>query len=196
MSTFTSIALPPRSQKPRESGITMVLDKNMGVNSLQEFLVAAGDYVDIVKFGWGTSNIFPPNIVREKIKLLSEHNVLVCPGGTLFEVAFAQNKVDSFFEEAKELGFTCIEISDGTVDIPHDKKLDAIKKAQNSGFTVISEVGKKNPITDKRDSFDERISNAKKELAAGSYKVIIEARESGSVGVYDNEGEIIPEMVE
>jgi len=196
MSTFTSIALPHRSQKPRTSGITMVLDKNMGINSMKEFLESAGNYVDLVKFGWGTSNIIPPEIVREKIKLLNEHNVLVCPGGTLFEVAYAQNKVDLFLKEAKELGFSSVEISDGIVDIPHDEKLRAIRDAKELGFIVISEVGKKNPITDKRYSLDERINNATKELEAGSYKVIIEARESGSVGVYDNEGEILPEVVE
>jgi 2-phosphosulfolactate phosphatase len=196
MSTFRSISLPSRPEKPRKSGITMVLDKNMGINTMKEFLESCGDYVDLVKFGWGTSNIFPPKIIREKIKILNEYNVLVCPGGTLFEVAYAQNKVDSFLSEAKELGFSCIEISDGTVDIPHDEKLKAIKKAKESGFIVISEVGKKNPITDKRYSFDERIKNAKKELEYGSYKIIIEARESGSVGVYDDEGDILSEMVE
>lgn len=196
MNTFNSISVPHRTQKTRTSGITMVLDKNMGINAMREFLESSGEYVDLVKFGWGTSNVIPPEIVREKIKLLQEHNVLVCPGGTLFEVAYAQNKVDSFLKEAKELGFTCIEISDGTVEIPHEEKLKAIKSAKESGFTVISEVGKKNPITDKRYLFDERIQNAKKELEAGSYKVIIEARESGSVGVYDSEGEILPEMVE
>ena len=196
MSSFKNIKLPFRPPKPRQVGFTMVLDKGMGIQALTDFLNTCSAYVDLVKFGWGTSMVLPGDIVNRKIELITESGVLVCPGGTLTEIAYIRNSVDQFLNEANDLKFTCIEVSDGIIKMPHENKLDLIKKARNHGFIVISEVGKKFPVEDKRYSIDERTDNAIKELEAGSFKVIIEARESGSCGIFDEEGEVIPEYVE
>lgn len=193
---FEAISLPLRSKKPRNSGFTMVLDKNLSIQSLQGLLETAAEYIDLIKFGWGTSKIFPIEILRKKIELSRMHEILVGPGGTFFEIAYAQNKFHEFLTEAKDMGLTCIEISDGTVKIPHEKKIESIKKAKSFGFTVLSEIGKKDPVKDKRYSIDERVNNALDELHAGAFKVIMEARESGTVGIFDADGKVIPEFVE
>ena len=193
---FSSISLPDRTEKPRTEGLTMLLDKRLSLNELNDLLNVAGNYIDIAKFGWGTSRVFPQEVVKQKIELLTNNQILVGPGGTLFEVAFAQNKIDEFLNDARELRFTYIEISDGTVKIPHETKLECIRKAKEYGFEVFSEIGKKDPVNDKRYTLDEKIENAKKELDAGSSHIILEARESGTVGVFDSDGKIIPEFVE
>jgi len=196
VSSFEYIALPPRPDKPRNIGLTMVLDKDLGIASMSDFLESVGEYVDIVKFGWGTARILPREILVQKIELLQKHNVMVCPGGTLTEIAYLKNCVDRFLAEAKELGIDCIEISDGTVPIPRDEKLDLIRRVKGLGFTAFSEIGKKFEVEDRRLSIEERVGNALEELEAGSFKVIIEARETGIHGIFDEEGRVIPQFVE
>jgi len=193
---FESISLPVRPVKPRNVGITMVLDKDLGVRGLTDLIEVASSYIDILKLGWGTSRVSARNVVQHKIELLKQNDILVCPGGTLLEVAYVQNAVDSFLDEAKQIGFNCIEVSDGIIQMIHGDKLNLIKKCIDHGFTVISEVGKKYPIEDKRYSISEKIDDALKELESGSFKVIIEARESGAFGIFDEHGEVIPEQVE
>jgi len=196
MSCFESIKLPFRPDKPRSVGLTMVLDNGMGLESCKAFIESAGEYTDIVKFGWGTSCVFPEEIIRKKIALLRDHDVHVCPGGTLTEIAYAQNVVDSFLQEAKKIGFTCIEVSDGSIQMDHEEKLKLIDKVLKCNLTVFSEVGKKTLIEDKRISIEQKASMAVKELEAGAMKVIIEAREVGTFGIFDEKGEVIPECVE
>jgi len=196
MTMFETIALPFRSPKPRSIGLTMVLDKDLGIRRLDDLLETAGSFIDIVKFGWGTSRVLSEDIVRKKIELLKEHDILVCPGGTLMEVAYIQKVEEDFLTEARSAGFSCIEVSDGTVRMPHSDKLDMIKRARDKGFIVLSEVGKKFQVEDRRYSIEERIDDALKELESGSFKVIIEASESGSFGIFDEQGKVIPEFVE
>jgi len=196
MSAFEKIMLPFRPSKPRNAGLTMVLDKNLGIQALNDLLDTAGEFIDIVKFGWGTSRILPFDLVRRKIEILSKCNVLVCPGGTFLEIAYAKGMANSFLEEAKNIGFSCIEVSDGAIQIKHENKLELIKKAKDLGFTVISEVGKKFEMEEKRYPIEERINHVLKELETGSFKVIIEARESGSSGIFDKSGDIMQEFVE
>lgn len=194
-SYFQCIALPARSMKPRQDGLTMILDKGIGVNAFSEYLVLAGAYIDIVKFGWGTSRILPKDVVHKKIVLANDYHVKVCPGGTFLELAYLQGVVAEFLREAYDVGFRCIEVSDGTIHIAHDEKLHLIELAKQMGFAVFSEIGKKFWFEDKRLSLGDRIEQAHAELAAGSSKVIIEAREAGSVGIFGADGAVHPEDV-
>lgn len=185
---FSAIELPRRTQRPRQRGLTMVLDKNLGLHGLQDLMDTAVDAVDLVKLGWGTSATQDDALVRRKCALLAHHGVKVCPGGTLTELAWLQGCVDAYLDEARRLGFSCIEVSDGTVDMPHAQKLLLIVRARAAGFTVTSEVGAKQRERDGRITLAERIRQSELELDAGAWKVIVEARESGTQGIFDASG--------
>ncbi|MBI5557311.1 MAG: phosphosulfolactate synthase [Deltaproteobacteria bacterium] len=196
MIPFQSIAIPLRTTKPRKLGLTMVLDKYLGTREASDLMEVNGQFIDILKLGWGTSRVYPPKVLAEKIDIYKSHEILVCPGGTLFELAFLQKKIDSFLQEAKFLGFNCVEISDGTIVIDKQKKLDMIKKARDFGFSVISEVGHKFELRDREYPIEQRIEDVHLELGAGSFKVVIEARESGSFGIFNKEHEVVRDIVE
>ena len=196
MRAYDFISLPVRTKKPREQGLTSVLDKGLGVMQLQDFMADAAPYVDIVKFGWGTSRLFAAERLRAKIHILHDNGIYVCPGGTLLEVAVAQNCAVEFFKEIKQLGFTCVEISDGTVTMSHAAKLELIRQARKHQLCVLSEIGKKSPREDSELGVDERIAQARAELDAGTWKIIIEGRETGTVGVFDAEGDVQSQEVD
>ncbi len=196
MHAYDFIALPVRTKKPREQGLTSVLDKGLGVMQLQDLMADAAPYVDIVKFGWGTSRLFSAERLRAKIRILHDNESYVCPGGTLLEVAVAQNCVAEFLTEIKQLGFTCVEISDGTVAMSHEAKLGLIRQARARQLCVLSEVGKKSPCEDSELGVDERIAQARAELDAGAWKIIIEGRETGTVGVFDAMGDVQAQEVD
>ena len=167
----------------------MVLDKGMGLESAESLMNISGDYVDYLKFGWGTSVVHEQSIVKAKVEMYENHDITPYTGGTLFELAYMAGKLDEFFEEAHNLGFTAVEISDGSTDITHDEKLDCIRRANDEGFEVLSEVGKKDPSLDRELTIDERISAMQDELDAGSSLVIVEAREGGkNIGIFDKSG--------
>ncbi len=192
---FPFIPLPQRNSKPRETGLTMVLDKGLDIQHTQGMIELAGEYIDVAKIGWGTSRLYPRNILAEKVSLYNSHGIRTCPGGTFLEIASLYNKVDDFLEEAKKFGFTCVEVSDGTVSLK-EQKLNIITRAADMGFTVFSEVGRKSPINDARIETAERINAITDELKAGSWKVILEGRESGDAGVYDSNGHVKSELIE
>ena len=196
MHAYDFISLPVRSKKPREQGLTSVLDKGLGVMQLQDFMADAAPYVDIVKFGWGTSRLFTADRLQAKLHILHDNEINVCPGGTLFEVAVAQNCATEFFKEIKQLGFSCVEISDGTVAMSHETKLGLIREARKHQLCVLSEIGKKSPREDSELGVDERIEQARAEFDAGAWKVIIEGRETGTVGVFDAEGDVQSQEVD
>lgn len=185
---FADIALPQRSMKPRCTGFTMVLDKNLGMGALQDLLESGAHAMDLVKLGWGTSVVQDEAFVRRKCALLTEHGVMVCPGGTLTELAWLQGRTASYLKQAADLGFSCIEVSDGTVPMGQQAKLDLIKAALDAGFQVLSEVGSKLSEEDVRITLEDRIAQVEAELAAGAWKVILEARESGTQGIFDAKG--------
>lgn len=193
---FQNIQRPERSVKPRETGITMVLDKNLGLHGLSDLLLGSAHVIDLVKFGWGTSATQPAAFIREKCALLKQFDTFVCPGGTLTELAYLQGRLDAFLDEAQLLGFSCIEVSDGTVPIPHKNKLEIIKKAIAHGFKVTSEVGSKLSEEDKRITLENRVEQIQTELAAGAWKVIIEARESGTHGIFESSGATKTDLLE
>ena len=167
----------------------MVLDKGLGLETAESLMNISGEYVDYLKFGWGTSIVHEQDIIKAKVRMYLDHDITPYTGGTLFELAYMNDKLDEFFKEAHNLGFPAIEISDGSTNISHDDKLDCIKRAKREGFEVLSEVGKKNPELDKELALEERIGYMQDELDAGSSLVIVEAREGGkNIGIFDKAG--------
>ena len=172
--------LKEREEKPRQKGITMVLDKGLGLETAESLMNISGDYVDYLKFGWGTSIVHEQDIIKDKVAMYKSHNITPYTGGTLFELAYMNDKLEEFFQEAHDLGFEAIEVSDGST---------TIESAKKDGFEVLSEVGKKDPGLDKELSLDERIEYMQNELEAGSSLIIVEAREGGkNIGIYDKAG--------
>lgn len=179
------LSVPRRPSKPRQTGITHVIDKGMPVRHLADTLEACGGYVDIVKLGWGTGYISPQLV--EKVRMLRDEGIVCVMGGTFFEVALAQNKFDEWRSWMTELGLTHVEVSDGTITIPHDRKLEIIQTLAND-FVVLSEVGSKD--LDVVVAPYKWVTQIEAELRAGAWKVITEARESGTAGIFRGSGEV------
>ena len=177
--------LPPRSAKPREVGITMVMDRGLSHGELADLVEAACPYVDYVKFGWCTGLLIP--CLKEKLDLLRRHDIGFWFGGTLFEAAYAQNRVDRLVGWFHEMGVDLIEISDGSIQIPEPEKL-ALIESLSKDFRVLSEVGSKDIETVIAPS--QWILHMKQELAAGAFMVVAEGRESGRAGIYRRSGEV------
>ncbi len=179
------LMLPERTSKPRESGITHVLDKGYSLDQVRDFLAVARDYVDIVKLGWGTA-VVTPNL-KEKIDLYQSNGVPVCLGGTLFEVCLRQNKLEEYVQKVRDLGMDHIEVSDGTVPLDEGDKI-AILRRLSKEFRVLSEVGSKD--AEVVIAPYKWVESIKRELDAGAWKVVTEGRESGTVGIYQPGGEV------
>lgn len=190
---LTGLRLPA---KPREVGLTSVLDKGLGLHALQDLVELMHPYIDVVKLGWGTSALYPWRVLVNKIALLRAAGIAVCPGGTLLEIAWAQARIEAFFAFARDAGFTTIEVSDGTYAIPRRVKLALIERAARLGFCVVSEVGKKSPVEDAKLTPRQRVGCVRQELEAGAWKVILEGRESGTVGIYDAAGTVQDDLVQ
>lgn len=177
--------IPVRTLKPRNNGITMVMDKGMSTRQAQDFIEVAAPYTDIVKLGWATSMVTPK--LDEKLQIYRNANMPFYFGGTLFEAFLIRNQFDAYRKVLDKYKMEYAEISDGSIELPHDEKckyIDILSKQ----VTVISEVGSKD---DKKIIAPYRwIELIKAELAAGSWKVIAEARESGNVGIYRETGEV------
>ena len=179
------LTLPERTRKPRESGLTHVLDKGYSLEQARQFMEVARDYVDIVKLGWGTA-VVTPN-VREKVDLYQSYGVPVCFGGTFFEVSLRQGRLDDYLAAVRDFGMTCLEISDGTVPMVEEEKLALLRRLSKE-FRVLSEVGSKD--ADVVIAPFKWVDSIKRELEAGAWKVITEGRESGTVGIYQAGGEV------
>ncbi|MDN5348458.1 MAG: phosphosulfolactate synthase [Clostridia bacterium] len=187
--------LSGRKQKPRRTGLTMVIDKGLGLTEMRDLLEMAAPYIDFIKLGFGTSVFYPAKILAEKIRLVKSYGVDIFPGGTFLEVSLFQGKLDLYLQKAAELGYTFIEVSDGTIPLTPEERLMAIRKAQDFGFQVIAEVGKKDP----RDRLDNSLilEQIKQDLNAGVYKVIVEGRESGrGVVIYAGDGSVLEKDLE
>lgn len=180
-----------RTAKPRPRGITMVIDDGLGINQAQDLVAVGGPYIDLVKLGWGTSCFFPEELLREKIALYRDADCLVCPGGTLLEAAHDRGEIPAFFEAAARYGFNAIEVSNGIdTGIDAQVKRDLIKRSVDLGFRTLSEVGRKLPEEDRPLSSEDRIAEVQRDLEAGAFKVIMEARESGTVGIFAANGTV------
>jgi phosphosulfolactate synthase len=177
--------LPDRSVKPRQKGLTHVLDRGLSVADVDSLAEVAGDYVDVVKLGWGTA--LRTGNLEAKLERYRHHGIPVMFGGTLTELAIAQNRLDQFVAWLRELGLEYVEISDGTIELRHDDKIELIERLA-SEFTVLSEVGSKD---DTRIMAPYRwVEQIQSELEAGAWKVIAEARESGTAGIFRHDGEV------
>jgi phosphosulfolactate synthase len=182
---------PKRTAKPRLTGITHVLDKGLSVAEIEGLLEVAAGYIDIIKLGWGTA-VVVENLAA-KLAVCQERGIDLCCGGSLFEVAFLRNKVDEYVAFLKDHGFRLIEISDGCIEIPLPDKLRYVERLSKD-FRVLSEVGSKDA---KVVAAPYRwVAEIKDELRAGAWKVVTEGRESGTVGLYRDSGEIRTGLIE
>ncbi len=189
---WSGVVEPPvagREQKPRDIGLTMVIDKGMGINRLREFLHMCADYVDMVKFTFGTSALYSEATLKGKIRLLTERGLMVFPGGTFAELAIMQGKFGQYLSYAQRVGFDAIEISDGSIELTGQQRRHAIAAAAEMGFEVITEVGKKHPQDTIPNS--QLIEMMLGDLQSGADYVVVEARESGrKVTIFDSQGNI------
>ncbi|WP_410222001.1 phosphosulfolactate synthase [Pedobacter sp.] len=183
--------LPERSLKPRQKGLTMVMDKGMSLRQVEDFLDVAGVHTDIVKLGWSTSHVTPR--LKEKLELYRSAGVPTYFGGTLFEAFAVRNQFEDYQRVLDEYGMEYAEVSDGSMDIEHDIKCDYIRKLSKQ-VTVISEVGSKDAT--KIFAPYKWIKLMQAEIEAGSWKVIAEAREGGNVGIYRGTGEVREGLVD
>jgi phosphosulfolactate synthase len=188
---FKLTQIPERISKPRKSGLTMVMDKGLSVEEAKNFLSVSHPYVDIVKLGFGTSFV-TPNLL-EKINLYRSYDIPVYFGGTLFEAFLIRNQFNDYLDVCKEYGITYMEVSDGSIDIPHAEKCGYIEKLTKYG-TVLSEVGSKD--AEHIIPPYKWIELMRAELSAGSAYVIAEAREAGNVGIYRGTGEVREGLVQ
>lgn len=177
--------LPERTEKPRQKGITLVLDKGFSVRQAEDFCEAASSYSDIVKLGWGTSYV--TQNLEEKLAVYSNADIPVYFGGTLFEAYVLRDQLDCYLELLQRFDINYAEVSNGTIWLSDQRKLEIIEHMSQQ-VTVLSEIGSKNP--DDIIPPYKWVSMINKELEAGSWKVICEARESGTVGVFRPNGEI------
>ena len=177
--------LPERTEKPRKRGLTMVMDKGLSCREAEDFLAVADPYTDIVKLGFGTSFV-TPNLDR-KLEIYRSANMPTYFGGTLFEAFIVRNQFEDYIKVLEKYKMEYAEISDGSLEMNHDEKCKYIEKLSKY-VTVLSEVGSKD--ADKIIAPYQWIDLMKKELNAGAYKVIAEARESGNVGIYRGTGEV------
>lgn len=175
--------LPQRTVSPRKNGVTMVMDKGISLRQAEDFLSSSSDYVDFVKLGFGTS-IVSKN-VKEKIKLYKNAGIKVYVGGTLFEAFVIRNKFDDYLKYISDFGLDCAEVSDGSIELEHDKKCEYINRLAKE-YTVLSEVGSKEEGVIIHPA--RWIKMMENELKAGAFKVIAEARESGTVGIFHKNG--------
>ncbi len=179
------LTLPERAAKPRQVGITHVLDRGLSVAGVDGLAEVAGEFIDMVKLGWGTA-VATGNL-DAKLTRYREHGIEVMFGGTLTELAIAQNRLDRLVAWLHELGLEHIEVSDGTITLDHERKLELIARLATE-FTVISEVGSKDNT---RIMAPFRwVEQIESELEAGAWKVIAEAREGGNVGIFRHDGEV------
>ncbi|MBK7132687.1 MAG: phosphosulfolactate synthase [Bacteroidales bacterium] len=182
--------IPERPSKPRNSGITMVMDKGLSVREAEDFMYVGSEYTDMVKLGFGTSLVTPG--FEKKIQIYKKAGAVPYFGGTLFEAFIIRNMFKEFVDFIDKNEIDLVEVSDGSYDIDHNQKLEYISKLAKRG-TVISEVGSK-----KKDVIytpEQWVAMMKSELNAGSVKVIAEARESGTTGIYNEDGSINNEII-
>ncbi|GAB3027040.1 phosphosulfolactate synthase [Niabella terrae] len=191
MTKFNLSQLPERKQQPRNSGLTMVMDKGLSLEEAGFFMSASAPHVDIVKLGFGTAVVTPK--LEEKIALYKSHGMAVYFGGTLFEAYLVRNQIQDYIAVCGSLGIDYMEVSDGSIVIPHAEKCGYIEKMTRYG-TVLSEVGSKD-ATHIIPPY-KWIELMRAELEAGSSYVIAEAREAGNVGIYRGSGEVREGLVQ
>ncbi|HEV8079624.1 MAG TPA: phosphosulfolactate synthase [Chitinophagaceae bacterium] len=188
---FNLTQIPERNKKPREHGLTMVMDKGLSIEEAKNFLSVAHPHIDIVKLGFGTAFVTPD--LKQKIEIYQGYDIPVYFGGTLFEAFLIRNQFQDYINICKQYNITYIEVSDGSITIPHAEKCGYIEKLTKIGI-VLSEVGSKDAAHIMPPY--KWIELMKAELEAGSTYVIAEAREAGNVGIYRGSGEVREGLVQ
>ena len=183
--------IPERTQKPRQSGFTMAMDKGLSCREVEDFLSTSADHTDIVKLGWGTSFVTPK--LKEKLKIYKDAGMPTYFGGTLFEAFVIRNQFDDYRKILDKYDMPFAEVSDGSIELDHDLKCEYIAKLKGQ-VTVLSEVGSKD--VEKIIPPYKWIELMQSELDAGAWKVIGEAREGGNVGLFRSTGEVRSGLVE
>ena len=183
--------MPDRNLRPRTAGITMVMDKGLSIEEAKNFMSVSNEHVDIIKLGFGTAFVTPN--LKQKIEIYQSFNIPVYFGGTLFEAFLIRNQFDDFINTCKDFRIDYIEVSDGSITIPHAEKCGYIEKLTKVA-TVLSEVGSKDAAHIIPPY--KWIELMKAELKAGSTYVIAEAREAGNVGIYRGSGEVREGLVQ
>ncbi len=183
--------IPERPSKPRQSGLTMVMDKGLSVREIEDLLSVAGNYIDIVKLGWATSYVIQN--LQEKLDVYKAAGIPTYFGGTLFEAFLIRNQVDEYQKVLDKYGMQYAEISDGSLNLAHDQKCKLIERFAKQ-VTVLSEVGSKD--AEKIIPPYQWIQLMQAELDAGAWKVIGESRESGNVGLFRSTGEVRSGLVQ
>ncbi len=188
---FNLTQIPERTTKPRKSGITMVMDKGLSIEEVKNFMSVCNPHVDVVKLGFGTAFVTPN--LKEKLAVYQSYNMPIYFGGTLFEAFLIRNQFEDYVSICKEFGVSYMEVSDGSISIPHTEKCGYIEKLCKHGV-VLSEVGSKDAAHIIPPY--KWIELMKAELNAGSEYVIAEAREAGNVGIYRGTGEVREGLVQ
>lgn len=184
-----------RLNKPRQHGLTMIIDKGLGLANFKDILQTASTHIDFIKLGFGTSALYPQHILQKKIQWANEYEVSIYPGGTFFEVAYAQGRFKKYLQNALDWGFTTIEISDGSISLSFQERREAIHQAKEMNFSILTECGKKaNGSMLELSEIEETLYS---DLECGAEYMIVEGRESGkNVGIYDSKGEIDRSFIE
>jgi phosphosulfolactate synthase len=188
---FNLSKIPERTTKPRKRGLTMIMDKGLSIAEVENMLSVGNPHIDIVKLGFGTSFVTPN--LRQKIEVYQKAGMPIYFGGTLFEAFLVRNQFDDYVKVMRDYGITYVEVSDGSITIPHSEKCGYIEKLTKFG-TVLSEVGSKD--TAHIIPPYKWIELMRAELDAGSTYVIAEAREAGNVGIYRGSGEVREGLVQ
>lgn len=184
--------VPERTAKPRANGLNMIMDKGLSCTEAASLIDVAGHLIDYVKLGFGTS-LFTANLAR-KVELYLQADIRVYLGGTLLEACKIRGAMDEYLRFADQLGIRTIEVSDGSMVMPHNEKCQLIEQLTAKGYTVLSEVGSKMAgVVITPQSWIEMMQ---KELEAGSKYVIAEARESGNIGIFDAKGAVNQELID
>lgn len=192
MINFNLGQMPERTLVPRNYGITMVMDKGLSIPEVNNFLSIARPHVDIIKLGFGTAAVTPN--LKEKLAVYAAADLPLYFGGTLFEAFLVRNQLDDYINILQEYGVRYVEVSDGSVTIPHEEKCKYITRLASEGFHVLSEVGSKD-ASNVMPPY-KWIEQMQAELDAGSSTVIAEAREAGNIGIYRGSGEVREGLVQ
>lgn len=182
---FKLQSLPRRTEKPRQEGLTMVMDKGLTLNEAADFIENHAEHTDIIKLGFGTAVV--TRHIEQKVRLYQDAGIPVYFGGTLFEAYVVRNQFEDYLRVLDHFRIDHAEVSDGSIEMPHDVKCDYIRRLATRA-TVLSEVGSKD--AEKIIPPYEWIEQMETELQAGAWKVIAEARESGTVGIFRGSGEV------
>jgi len=188
---FSISHIPERTSGIREHGLTMMMDKGLSLKEAEHFIDSSAPFTDLVKFGFGTALI--TRQLKEKVKLYKEAGLKPYFGGTLFEMFFVRNEFDGYRKFVEQSGLQVVEVSDGSIKMDHHEKLDCIRLLAKD-YQVLSEVGSK--VKGVELTNEEWVVDMRTELEAGAWKVIAEARESGTIGIYQSDGSANRELID